>query len=323
MRSKYSAHRKKVILSGILMLICIGMLFTPSVQAKGMSAKKSTVDKVRLSKKKLSLKKGKTKTLKLNNTSKKVVWKSSKKSVAVVDNSGVVRAKKVGSCVITAKSGGKKYKCRVTVYKPVSKTQQVKILRKTYKKIKNKKKIILAGSSSIGHWKSASTALAPYKVLNMGIGGSTTKQWLKWYKKLIVAYKPSAVILYPGAGSDIKRTRSAEKTGERVISLLQQLHQELPNVPIFYISIYCNKNKYKFWSLEKACNEIVQGYCSETENLYYIDVASLLINKDKGVPKAGMISGDGEHMTKKGYAIWNKTIAPIVKKTLKRVKKEK
>lgn len=46
---------------------------------------------------------------------KKIKWTSSKKSVATVNNKGVVVAKKKGVATITAKIGKKKYKCKVTV----------------------------------------------------------------------------------------------------------------------------------------------------------------------------------------------------------------
>ena len=47
-----------------------------------------------------------------------VKWKSSKSSVAAVDNSGVVKAKKKGTANIYAQVGKKKLKCRITVKNP-------------------------------------------------------------------------------------------------------------------------------------------------------------------------------------------------------------
>ncbi len=68
-----------------------------------------------LDKKTATLTVGKKVTLKLRNYNKKVYWSSSKKSVAAVSSQGVVTAKKAGNARITAKAGGKKYVCRVTV----------------------------------------------------------------------------------------------------------------------------------------------------------------------------------------------------------------
>ena len=71
----------------------------------------------KLNKKSISLNVGKTYTLKASGTKGKITWTSSKKSVATVSSKGVVKAKKKGAAVITAKYGKKKLKCTVTVKK--------------------------------------------------------------------------------------------------------------------------------------------------------------------------------------------------------------
>lgn len=72
---------------------------------------------VKISQKTLTLDVGKSKTLKVTGTKKKVTWTSSKKTVAVVSSGGKVTAKKAGSAVITATVDKKKYTCKVTVKK--------------------------------------------------------------------------------------------------------------------------------------------------------------------------------------------------------------
>lgn len=77
--------------------------------------------KVKISKTKLTLKVGQSKTLSVKNLSKKnkkkLKWSSNKKKVATVSKKGKVTAKKAGTAKITAKVGKKKYTCKVTVTK--------------------------------------------------------------------------------------------------------------------------------------------------------------------------------------------------------------
>ncbi len=116
-------------LSRALLLLLVVLLMMPiSVSAAS----------VKLNKKTLSLMKGKTSILVLMNRSDEVTWTSSKKSVATVDQNGVVKAKKKGTATITAKSNGKKYTCKVTVKQPVTKVKlnqkNIRIsIGKTYK----------------------------------------------------------------------------------------------------------------------------------------------------------------------------------------------
>ena len=87
---------------------------------------------VKISKTKHTLKVGKTYTLKIKGTKKKVKWTSSNKKVATVNSKGKVTAKKKGTATITAKVGNKKYKCKITVTKQTSKKVYVTPTGKRY-----------------------------------------------------------------------------------------------------------------------------------------------------------------------------------------------
>ena len=77
--------------------------------------------KTKLSKKKITVKVGKTKKLKVKNLKgKKVKWKTSNKKVVKIKKTKKktvvkLKGKKAGTATITAKIGKKKYKCKVTV----------------------------------------------------------------------------------------------------------------------------------------------------------------------------------------------------------------
>ena len=74
-----------------------------------------------LNKTKLTLVKGATEQLTLSGESSgKITWKSSKKSVVTVSATGRLTAKKKGTAMVTARAGGKTYRCKVTVKQPVT-----------------------------------------------------------------------------------------------------------------------------------------------------------------------------------------------------------
>ena len=95
-----------------VMLLCCLLLSVIAMPVSASAAK--------LNKKSISLNVGKTYTLKASGTKGKITWTSSKKSVATVSSKGVVKAKKKGTAVITAKYGKSKLTCKVTVKQPVT-----------------------------------------------------------------------------------------------------------------------------------------------------------------------------------------------------------
>lgn len=70
---------------------------------------------VKISANSLLLEKGKTKKLKVSGCADPITWSSSDKKIATVSKSGVVKGKKIGNVVITAKIGNKKIGCAVSV----------------------------------------------------------------------------------------------------------------------------------------------------------------------------------------------------------------
>ena len=112
--------RKKGIRSlAILLVLVLTLGFSPVTNVEAKAAP-------RLNYKKVTLVQGKKKKLKVRNLRRrrKVKWYSTKKSVAIVNRKGVVKAKKKGKAYIVAKVGKKKYRCRVIVKKKVSKKKK-------------------------------------------------------------------------------------------------------------------------------------------------------------------------------------------------------
>lgn len=99
---KYS--RIVMFIAGIIIIVTI--LRISGTEAKG---------NVTLNKTSVTLQIGDTMKLKVKGTEKKVIWSSTDSSVAVVNRSGKIRAKRAGAVTITARTAGKNYKCMVTV----------------------------------------------------------------------------------------------------------------------------------------------------------------------------------------------------------------
>lgn len=98
--------------------------------------------------------KGQTLKLTLANASGKVTWSSSDKTVATVGKTGKVTAKKKGTATITAKNGGKKYTCKITVETPKLNKTNLTIAKGEAYRLK------LSGTTQTVKWSSSDRAVA-------------------------------------------------------------------------------------------------------------------------------------------------------------------
>lgn len=120
-------NRKRAL--AVLLAISMVAGFAPIISGgtQAIAKKKATVKKIALNKSQYVLKKGQKVKLKASILPKaakntKIIWKSSKPKVAIVNKKGIVKAKaKKGKTVITVKAGNKKAKCTIIIGTPVKK----------------------------------------------------------------------------------------------------------------------------------------------------------------------------------------------------------
>lgn len=143
---------KKLLLS---VFIVLSMIFVMPVVVPALQNTYTVqAASVKINKKKLTLNVKEKYTLKIKGTSKKVKWTSSDKKIATISSKGKVTAKKKGNVTITAKVGGKKYKCKIKVEKPVLNKTTTKIA------INQKEKLMVAGTTQKIKWSSENKKIA-------------------------------------------------------------------------------------------------------------------------------------------------------------------
>lgn len=287
----------------VVLLLMLAVAFV-SFGFTGTAAEK----KITLNKTNVVMKADGTIQLHLKNASGKVKWSSSKKSVAFVNASGKVTGKGVGRCVIRAIYNKHTYQCTVQVKQSAS----AAVLKKNSVK-KNSGRILLAGSSSIARWSSAAKAFAPYEIVNMAISGTTIEQWNKWYKKMIVAYKPKAVVWYVG-GNDLWKKTTPQRTAQLFIDTVKKIHKELPDTPIYFVSVYTNISRKSISKQILAYNKKIKQFCQKNDYITYVDLATRFNNS--GTPLKNLLV-DGLHPNAKGYKIWKDVVAGTIKNDLK------
>ncbi len=175
--------------------------------------------------------------------------------------------------------------------------------------------ILFVGSSSFNYWKDISNYFPGYAIINRGFGGSSLTDIIHFNQETILKYKPKQIYIYCGendiAASD---TITPQIVFERFKTLYTIIRNRLGNkIPIMYVSI---KPSVARWSMEEkfvAANSLIRNYINKQKQTQFLDVHAAMLDNNGEVFKDIFIA-DNLRMNAKGYAIWQKIIAPTLVK---------
>ena len=175
--------------------------------------------------------------------------------------------------------------------------------------------ILFVGSSSFNYWKDISNYFPGYPIINRGFGGSSLTDVIYFNKETILKYKPKQIYIYCGendiAASD---TITPQIVFERFKTLYTIIRTHLGNkIPVMYVSI---KPSVARWTMEEkfvASNTLIRNFINKQKHTQFLDVHSAMLDTNGEVFKDIFI-GDKLHMNARGYAIWQKIIAPTLVK---------
>ena len=174
-----------------------------------------------------------------------------------------------------------------------------------------KNEILFIGSSSFRKWKTMEQDMFPLKVLNRGFGGSTIPEIIWYADKIIFPYSPKTIVLYAGE-NDIANNETESKTVLKTLKLfVKMIKYNLPETKIYFVSIKPSLARSKYYEKMESTNKILKNYIKNTNNIYYIDVFSSMINADKTI-KDDIFIKDKLHLNTKGYNIWKEIIKPYL-----------
>ncbi|MEQ9021419.1 MAG: GDSL-type esterase/lipase family protein [Pseudomonadales bacterium] len=169
--------------------------------------------------------------------------------------------------------------------------------------------IVLTGSSSIARWNDqAHAALAPLTVIPRGFGGSVMNDVLYYLDRVAVKYKPRAILIYEG-DNDTAPSNSIPR--EQILDHLDQIttriHQELPDTRIYVLSVKPSVARRAVWPAAQEVNTGYKEMADANPLVYYVDVATPLLNAD-GTVRTDIFVEDDLHLNDKGNVIWGSSI---------------
>jgi lysophospholipase L1-like esterase len=174
--------------------------------------------------------------------------------------------------------------------------------------------ILFVGSSSFTKWKDVQDYFPGYPIINRGFGGSTLADVIYYANDIIFPYRPSQVVIYCGendvASSD---TITASIVFKRFKTLFRNIRKHLPRVPIVFVSLKPSPSRWERRRTMQDVNTLVKNYLKKNLNTAFVDIWPAMLGKDRR-PVDSLFVNDKLHMTERGYVIWQKAIAPYLKK---------
>ncbi len=177
-----------------------------------------------------------------------------------------------------------------------------------------KNPILFIGSSSFTNWKDVKNYFPGFQIVNRGFGGSSLPHLIMYAEDIIFKYNPKQILIYCGE-NDL--SGGPQITSDIILNRFTELfiliRNRLPKVPIAYISMKPSPSREKLLITMQEGNEKIKAFIARQKKAAFIDVYYAMLNED-GTIMSDIFLSDKLHMNKKGYEIWQKIIAPYLKK---------
>jgi lysophospholipase L1-like esterase len=152
-------------------------------------------------------------------------------------------------------------------------------------------------------------------VINRGFGGSQIHEVAHYADRIVLPYKPRGIVFYAGendmSGMYFLKPKTPSEVRDEYRHFCEKVHDALPDVPIYFISIKPPKRRIKFWEEMNKANQLVQDDCRSDERLHYVDIVDALKDAEDQI-RTDLFKWDGIHLNEEGYRIWTAVVRPIL-----------
>lgn len=168
--------------------------------------------------------------------------------------------------------------------------------------------IVFVGSSSIRLWTSLATDFPGIATINRGFGGSELADSVYYADRLVLAYRPRAVVLYAG-DNDLWNGKSPESIAADFETFRAMIRAVLPGARVIYLAIKPSPSRARVWPEAQRANQLIAAACAKDPLCAFADVATPMLDAS-GAPRSELFIEDQLHLAPAGYAVWTKVLAP-------------
>jgi len=174
---------------------------------------------------------------------------------------------------------------------------------------------LFIGSSSFRLWKSFDADTKGMNAFNRGFGGSTLKDALYYFDRMVVKYQPSWVFMYEG-DNDLASGTSPEEIAAQFEEFSSRLAKQVPGAKLVFVSARPSLARETMKAKQQDLNQRIAAISAKKKAHYVIDMHSPFYTAD-GSLMQDIFVADKLHLNEKGYAIFAKQIQNFVEKHAK------
>ena len=172
--------------------------------------------------------------------------------------------------------------------------------------------IVLTGSSSIMFWNNDAPAdLAPLTVIPRGFGGSVMHDLLHYLDRVVLTYKPRAVLIYEGDNDTGRNNIPNDLIMQHVREGIDRIHAELPEARIYLLTVKPSVARVASWQVASELNQRYRALAASDPRIHLIDVATPFLDAD-GKVLTDIFVDDNLHLNDKGYDIWAASVREVL-----------
>lgn len=172
--------------------------------------------------------------------------------------------------------------------------------------------ILFIGSSSFTYWKDVQEYFPGRTILNRAFGGSSLTHLILYADDVIFRYQPKQIVIYCGE-NDLAASElvTADSVLQRFKKLFFMIREKLPATPVLYVSMKPSPSRRKYLPLIEAGNQKIKAFLVTQRQGHFLDVYTAMLTP-QGTIRSEIFTADSLHMNKKGYALWQPLLEPLL-----------
>ena len=170
--------------------------------------------------------------------------------------------------------------------------------------------VLFIGSSTIRLWDTVQADFPGVVLFNRGFGGATCPDVLHFMDRIVIPYRPRAIVFYDG-DNDLAHGRSTAQVVRDIREFVSRVHDKLPATKIILLFIKPSPQRWALVDKARAVNAEIRALADADPRVECVDVFTPMLGKD-GLPRPELYVEDGLHMSPAAYRIWRDILKPYL-----------